>query len=109
MHPNRSPLPQPNNLPVLLLYVWQVMHPKGGPSPSAQRVTSFTPQLVAGHATSSLAQRIANPTAQDALKNNALNSKVNQQEAEKALSKWFTGARDRGGQRASRMHQRMSV
>ncbi|XDV26361.1 hypothetical protein PO909_030105 [Leuciscus waleckii] len=43
----------------------------------------------------------------EALKNNTLTSKVNQQEAEKALSKWFIVARDRGGQRASRMYQRM--
>ncbi|XP_026110043.1 uncharacterized protein LOC113082825 [Carassius auratus] len=45
----------------------------------------------------------------EALKNNPLTSKVNQQEAERALSKWFTGARDRGGQRASRMHQKMAA
>lgn len=45
----------------------------------------------------------------EALKNNALTSKVNQQEAERALSKWFTGARDRGGQRASRVHQKMAA
>ncbi|KAF1376089.1 hypothetical protein PFLUV_G00227000 [Perca fluviatilis] len=38
----------------------------------------------------------------EALKNNSLTAQVNQQEAERALSKWFTGARDRGGQRASR-------
>ena len=38
----------------------------------------------------------------EALKKNTLTAKVNQQEAEKALSKWFTGARDRGGRRASR-------
>ncbi|KAG7518609.1 hypothetical protein JOB18_038646 [Solea senegalensis] len=37
-----------------------------------------------------------------ALKKNSLTAKVNQQEAEKALSKWFTGARNRGGRRASR-------
>uniref|UniRef100_A0A9J8C6V3 DUF4806 domain-containing protein n=1 Tax=Cyprinus carpio carpio TaxID=630221 RepID=A0A9J8C6V3_CYPCA len=45
----------------------------------------------------------------EALKNNPLTSKVNQQEAERALSKWFTGARDRGGQRASRIHQKMAA
>ncbi|XP_052000934.1 uncharacterized protein LOC127656590 [Xyrauchen texanus] len=45
----------------------------------------------------------------EALKNNPLTSKVNQQEAERALSKWFTGGRDRGGQRASRMHQNMAA
>lgn len=38
----------------------------------------------------------------EALKKNSLTAQVNQQEAERALSKWFTGARDRGGQRASR-------
>ncbi|XP_048023088.1 glutamate--tRNA ligase-like [Megalobrama amblycephala] len=45
----------------------------------------------------------------EALKNNPLTSKVNLQEAERALSKWFTGARDRGGQRAARMHQKLAV
>ncbi|KAF1393967.1 hypothetical protein PFLUV_G00021610 [Perca fluviatilis] len=35
----------------------------------------------------------------EALKKNSL---VNQQEAERALSKWLIGARDRGGRRASR-------
>ncbi|XP_041859402.1 uncharacterized protein LOC121651345 [Melanotaenia boesemani] len=38
----------------------------------------------------------------EALKKNTLTAQVNQQEAERALSKWFTGARDRGGRRASR-------
>ncbi|XP_034143022.1 coiled-coil domain-containing protein 8 homolog [Esox lucius] len=38
----------------------------------------------------------------EALKKNSLTAQVNQQEAERALSKWFTGARDRGGRRASR-------
>ncbi|XP_072573202.1 uncharacterized protein [Paramormyrops kingsleyae] len=42
----------------------------------------------------------------EALKKNSLTAKVNQQEAERALSKWFIGARDRGGQRASRMQPR---
>ncbi|KAL7385657.1 hypothetical protein ABVT39_025826 [Epinephelus coioides] len=34
-----------------------------------------------------------------ALKRNALTQGITQKEAEKALSKWFTGARDRGGNR----------
>ncbi|XP_034142802.1 coiled-coil domain-containing protein 8 homolog isoform X2 [Esox lucius] len=38
----------------------------------------------------------------EALKKNSLTAQVNQQEAERALSKWFTGARDRGGRRAFR-------
>lgn len=38
----------------------------------------------------------------EALKKNSSTAQVNQQEAERALSKWFTGARDRGGRRASR-------
>ncbi|CAI5669494.1 unnamed protein product [Oreochromis niloticus] len=38
----------------------------------------------------------------EALKKNYLTSKVNLEEAEKALSKWFTGAKDRGGPRAAR-------
>ncbi|XP_059184758.1 uncharacterized protein si:dkey-187a12.4 [Centropristis striata] len=38
----------------------------------------------------------------EALKKNSLTAQVNQQEAERALSKWFTGARDRGGRRAAR-------
>ncbi|XP_032365729.1 uncharacterized protein LOC116683328 isoform X1 [Etheostoma spectabile] len=38
----------------------------------------------------------------EALKKNSLTAQVNQQEAERALSKWFTGARDRGGRRLSR-------
>lgn len=42
----------------------------------------------------------------EALKKNTMTAKVNQQEAERVLSKWFTGARDRGGQRASRMQPR---
>ncbi|KAM7406641.1 hypothetical protein PAMP_001008 [Pampus punctatissimus] len=33
----------------------------------------------------------------EAFKKNTLMAQVNQQEAERALSKWFTGARDRGG------------
>ncbi|XP_057202341.1 uncharacterized protein LOC130561785 [Triplophysa rosa] len=36
------------------------------------------------------------------LKKNALTKNTNQKEAEKSLSKWFTGARDRGGKRALR-------
>ncbi|XP_076741559.1 uncharacterized protein LOC143419117 [Maylandia zebra] len=38
----------------------------------------------------------------EALKN-YLTSKVNLQEAEKALSKWFSGTKDRGGPRAARI------
>ncbi|XP_041659512.1 uncharacterized protein DKFZp434B061-like [Cheilinus undulatus] len=37
-----------------------------------------------------------------ALKKNILTKDLNQKDAEKALSKWFTGARDRGGNRAVR-------
>lgn len=37
----------------------------------------------------------------EVLKKNALTSKVNQQ----VFMKWFTGTRDRGGQRASTMQQ----
>ena len=37
-----------------------------------------------------------------ALKKNAATQEVNQKEAEQSLSKWFTGARDRGGNRAAR-------
>ncbi|XP_041654140.1 uncharacterized protein LOC121516795 [Cheilinus undulatus] len=37
-----------------------------------------------------------------ALKKNILTKDINQKDAEKALSKWFTGARDRGGNRAVR-------
>ncbi|KAJ3581031.1 hypothetical protein NHX12_019094 [Muraenolepis orangiensis] len=33
------------------------------------------------------------------LKKNALTQETNHKDAEKALSKWFTGARDRGGKR----------
>uniref|UniRef100_A0A1A7XER4 DUF4806 domain-containing protein n=2 Tax=Iconisemion striatum TaxID=60296 RepID=A0A1A7XER4_9TELE len=44
----------------------------------------------------------------ESLKKNALTSKVNLQEAEKALSKWFTGARDRGGLRAARIQNRIT-
>ncbi|CAI5636559.1 unnamed protein product [Oreochromis niloticus] len=43
----------------------------------------------------------------EALKKNSLTAKVNLQEAEKALSKWFTGARDRGGLRAARGQNRL--
>ncbi|KAK0140799.1 hypothetical protein N1851_022202 [Merluccius polli] len=39
----------------------------------------------------------------EALKKNPLTSNTNQQEAERALGKWFTGARDRGGLRAARV------
>lgn len=44
----------------------------------------------------------------EALKN-YLTSKVNLQEAEKALSKWFTGAKDRGGPRAARVQNRLTA
>ncbi|KAL3979015.1 nuclear receptor co-repressor 2 [Sarotherodon galilaeus] len=44
----------------------------------------------------------------EALKKNSLTAKVNLQEAEKALSKWFTGARDRGGLRAARGQNRLT-
>ncbi|MED6243857.1 hypothetical protein ATANTOWER_028524 [Ataeniobius toweri] len=45
----------------------------------------------------------------EALKKNALTSQVNLQEAEKALSKWFSGARDRGGLRATRVQNRRTA
>ncbi|XP_076737240.1 uncharacterized protein LOC143415729 isoform X2 [Maylandia zebra] len=45
----------------------------------------------------------------EALKKNSLTAKVNLQEAEKALSKWFTGARDRGGLRAARGQNRLTA
>ncbi|CAI5691791.1 unnamed protein product [Oreochromis niloticus] len=45
----------------------------------------------------------------EALKKNYLTSKVNLQEAEKALSKWFTGAKDRGGPRAARVQNRLTA
>ncbi|KAJ8015859.1 hypothetical protein DPEC_G00000880 [Dallia pectoralis] len=37
-----------------------------------------------------------------ALKSNAMTQNVNRKEVEMALGKWFTGARDRGGERAAR-------
>ena len=37
-----------------------------------------------------------------ALKSNAMTQNVNRKEVEMALLKWFTGARDRGGERAAR-------
>uniref|UniRef100_A0AAZ1XAF2 DUF4806 domain-containing protein n=2 Tax=Oreochromis aureus TaxID=47969 RepID=A0AAZ1XAF2_OREAU len=45
----------------------------------------------------------------EALKKNSLTAKVNLQEAEKALCKWFTGARDRGGLRAAREQNRLTA
>ncbi|KAK9980988.1 hypothetical protein ABG768_000562 [Culter alburnus] len=39
------------------------------------------------------------------LKKNAMTKTVNQKDIEKALSKWFTGARDRCGKRAIRSQQ----
>ncbi|KAK7173541.1 hypothetical protein R3I93_003382 [Phoxinus phoxinus] len=35
-------------------------------------------------------------------KNNAITQNVNRKDVEMALGKWFTGARDRGGERAAR-------
>ncbi|XP_048011296.1 uncharacterized protein LOC125244938 [Megalobrama amblycephala] len=37
-----------------------------------------------------------------ALKSNAITANVNRKDVEMALGKWFTGARDRGGERAAR-------
>jgi len=37
-----------------------------------------------------------------ALKSNAITQSVNRKQVEMALGKWFTGARDRGGERAAR-------
>ncbi|KAK7128306.1 hypothetical protein R3I94_016769 [Phoxinus phoxinus] len=37
-----------------------------------------------------------------ALKSNAIIQNVNRKDVEMALGKWFTGARDRGGERAAR-------
>ncbi|KAL3975396.1 translocation protein SEC63 [Sarotherodon galilaeus] len=45
----------------------------------------------------------------EALKKNSLTAKVNLQEAEKALCKWFTRARDRGGLRAAREQNRLTA
>ncbi|KAM3583201.1 uncharacterized protein V6R79_017670, partial [Siganus canaliculatus] len=42
-----------------------------------------------------------------ALKRNALTHGINQKDTEKALSKWFTGARDRGGFRAIRAQREL--
>lgn len=36
------------------------------------------------------------------LKKNALTNQINRKEAEKAVSKWLIGARDRGGNRTAR-------
>ncbi len=38
------------------------------------------------------------------LKKNALTNQINRKEAEKAVSKWLIGARDRGGNRTARAH-----
>ena len=40
-----------------------------------------------------------------ALKTNTSTKDINRKDAEKALGKWFTGARDRGGNRATRGHR----
>ncbi|XP_076581099.1 uncharacterized protein LOC143317053 [Chaetodon auriga] len=42
-----------------------------------------------------------------ALKRNALTQGITQKDAEKALSKWFTGARDRGGNRTVRAQREL--
>lgn len=41
-----------------------------------------------------------------ALKSNAMSQNVNRKEVEMALGKWFTGARDRGGERAARAERK---
>ncbi len=38
------------------------------------------------------------------LEKNALTNQINRKEAEKAVSKWLIGARDRGGNRTARAH-----
>ncbi len=38
------------------------------------------------------------------LKKSALTNQINRKEAEKAVSKWLIGARDRGGNRTARAH-----
>ncbi|XP_076849015.1 uncharacterized protein LOC143497116 [Brachyhypopomus gauderio] len=44
-----------------------------------------------------------------ALKRNALTHNINRKDAERAVSKWFSGARDRGGNRAIRAQRRNFV
>ncbi|MEQ2271442.1 hypothetical protein XENORESO_004363, partial [Xenotaenia resolanae] len=43
-----------------------------------------------------------------ALKTNILTKDINKKDAERALSKWFTGARDRGGKRALRTQRELT-
>ncbi|MED6240312.1 hypothetical protein ATANTOWER_019200 [Ataeniobius toweri] len=43
-----------------------------------------------------------------ALKTNILTKDINKKDAERALSKWFTGARDRGGKRALQTKRELS-
>ncbi|CAL9689386.1 unnamed protein product [Knipowitschia caucasica] len=43
-----------------------------------------------------------------ALKRNVLTQAITQKDAEKALSKWFTGARDRGGMRNERAQRELN-
>ncbi len=64
-------------------------------------LTEWFEELQVG-AKKNLAKLTYAPLYLGALKSNAITQNVNRKDVEMALGKWFTGARDRGGERAAR-------